>query len=99
MADLCRHLSAHGFVVDDQAENARSVLTETIIATASNPGAWTALGATIVAYLRRDRGKAARIRVDDSSFSIHGYSAREAERLAAELTELIRAHEEPDDVR
>jgi hypothetical protein len=57
---------------------------------AGNPAAWTASGAAVVAFLRRHRGKVHRVRVEDEWISIEGYSARQAERLAARVPELSR---------
>lgn len=81
--DFREHLTGEGFRVPRGA--ARSALVEIIVATAENPAAWTAVGGTVVAFLRRHRGKVHRFEVEGRSVSIEGYSAREAERLATEL--------------
>ncbi len=67
------------------------------MATAENPAAWTAVGGTVVAFLRRHRGKVHRFEVEGESVSIEGYSAGEAERLAAVLARSGRKrHDDPD---
>ncbi|XVV00722.1 effector-associated constant component EACC1 [Actinosynnema sp. CA-248983] len=92
--DFREHLTTHGFHVPPGAT--RSALTEVVVATAQNPAAWTAVGGTLVAFLRRHRGKVHRFEVDGRSVSIEGYSAKEAERLAAELARADRKrHDEP----
>jgi hypothetical protein len=92
--DLREHLAAKGFHVPHGA--ARSALAGIIVATAENPAAWTAVGGTVVAFLRRHRGKVHRFEVEGESVSIEGYSAREAERLAAELAKSVRErHHDP----
>lgn len=70
--------------------SARSVVTEVIVATAANPAAWAAVGSTIVAFFRRNRGKTCRFDVEGQTFSAGGYSDREARRLAAAMSDLIR---------
>ncbi|PSL55852.1 hypothetical protein B0I31_104143 [Saccharothrix carnea] len=93
--DLREHLAAEGFRVPRGA--ARSALAEIIVATAENPAAWTAVGGTVVAFLRRHRGKVHRFEVEGESVSIEGYSSREAERLAARLAESRRRrHDDPE---
>lgn len=75
---------------------ARSALAEIIVATAENPAAWTAVGGTVVAFLRRHRGKVHRFEIEGESVSIEGYSSKEAERLAAELAKSGRKrHDDP----
>lgn len=76
--------------------DARSVVTEVIVATAANPAAWTAVGGTIVAFLRRNRGKACRFEVEGQTFTADGHSDREARRLAAAMTDLIRDRKSGD---
>jgi hypothetical protein len=83
------HLVSRGFRIPEG--EARSVVTEVIVATAGNPAAWTAVGATIVAFLHRHRGKVHRFEVEGKTVSVEGYSARQAERLAADILGLSRA--------
>lgn len=90
--DFSEHLTAQGFRVPQGAT--RSAVVEIIVATAQNPAAWTAVGGTLVAFLRRHRGKVHRFEVEGRSVSIEGYSAKEAERLA---TELAKAERKRDD--
>lgn len=93
--DLREHLAARGFRVPRGA--ARSALVEIIVATAENPAAWTTVGGTVVAFLRRHRGKVHRFEVEGESVSIEGYSSKEAERLAARLAESGRKrHDGPE---
>ncbi|TDP95102.1 hypothetical protein EV186_105334 [Labedaea rhizosphaerae] len=83
-ADAFReHLTSQGFRLPDG--DARSVVSEIITATAGNPAAWTAVGGVVVAFLRRHRGKVHRMEVEGKSVSIEGYSADEAEALAAQF--------------
>jgi hypothetical protein len=87
------HLTAQGFRVPDN--DARAVVSEAIVAVATNPAAWTAAGGTIVAFLRRHRGKVHRFEIDGKPVSIEGYSARDAKRLAADLLDLSRQRGKP----
>lgn len=77
------HLREQGFDIPEG--DARGGWSEVVVATAGNPAAWTAVGATVVAFLRRHRGKVHRFKVGGRSVSIEGYSAEDAERLAADL--------------
>ncbi|MFT7841673.1 hypothetical protein Q5530_36530 [Saccharothrix sp. BKS2] len=81
--DFRDHLASAGFRLPRGA--ARSVLVEVVVAVAESPAAWTAVGGTVVAFLGRHRGKVHRFEVNGNPVSIEGYSARDAERLAAEL--------------
>ncbi|MFD0201076.1 MULTISPECIES: effector-associated constant component EACC1 [Saccharothrix] len=93
--DLREHLAAEGFRVPRGV--ARSALAEIIVATAENPAAWTAVGGTVVAFLRRHRGKVHRFEIEGESVSIEGYSSEEAERLAARLAKSSRErHDDPE---
>lgn len=80
---LREYLREQGFDIPEG--DARGVWSEVVVATAGNPAAWTAVGGTVVAFLRRHRGKVHRFKVDGKSVSIEGYSAEDAERLAADL--------------
>lgn len=82
------HLAAHGFGLPE--DDARAISREVTVATAANPAAWTAAGATIVAFLHRHRGKAHRFEVEGESVSVEGYSARHVKRLAIHLAGLSR---------
>ena len=82
---LREYLREQGFDIPEG--EARGVWYEVVVATAGNPAAWTAVGGTVVAFLRRHRGKVHRFKVDGRSVSIEGYSAEDAERLAADLIE------------
>lgn len=82
-AEFREHLAAQGFHVPEG--DARSVVTEIVVATASNPAAWTAVGGTVVAFLTRHRGKVHRFDVEGESVTIEGYSARDARKLAEEV--------------
>ncbi len=86
--DFRDHLAAHGFRFP--AGDARSVVSEVIVATASSPAAWTAVGGTVVAFLHRHRGKVIRFEAEGKSVSIEGCSAREVNRMATDLLELSR---------
>lgn len=90
--DFVGHLAGEGFRVPQGAT--RSAFVEIVVATAENPAAWTAVGGTVVAFLRRHRGKVHRFEVEGRSVSIEGYSAREAERLATELAESSRKRDD-----
>ena len=81
--DFRDHLASAGFRLPRGAT--RSVLVEVVVAVAENPAAWTAVGGTVVAFLGRHRGKVHRFEVGGNPVSIEGYSARDAERLAAEI--------------
>lgn len=81
--DFREHLCEQGFDIPEG--DARGVGSELVVATAGNPAAWTAVGGAVVAFLRRHRGKVHKFEVDGRSVSIEGYSAAEAERLAADL--------------
>ncbi|MDT6983129.1 hypothetical protein ACFSUJ_01780 [Streptomyces lusitanus] len=89
------YLRERGFHIPEG--NARGVLSEVVVATAGNPAAWTAVGGTVVAFLRRHRGKVHRFKVDGRSVSIEGYSAADAERLAADLVERARTGDRTPD--
>jgi hypothetical protein len=86
--DFRAALSAQNFRIPEGA--ARSLVAEVIVATAANPAAWTAVGGMVLAFLRRHRGKVHRFEVEGRPVSIEGYSARDAERLAADLLALSR---------
>ncbi|MFD9892274.1 hypothetical protein ACFWY9_23270 [Amycolatopsis sp. NPDC059027] len=92
--DFREHLTAQGFCVSD--DDARSVVSEAVVAVAANPAAWTAVGGIIVTFLRRHRGKVHRFEVENKKISIEGYSARDARKLAADLLKLSRQHGKPE---
>lgn len=91
--DLRDHLREKGFNIPEG--DARGVWSEVVVATAGNPAAWTAVGGTVVAFLRRHRGKVHRFKANGRSVSIEGYSAEEAERLAADLTSWAQTNDPP----
>ncbi|MFZ4152013.1 effector-associated constant component EACC1 [Streptomyces pseudogriseolus] len=89
------YLRERGFDIPEG--DARGVLSEVVVATAGNPAAWTAVGGTVVAFLRRHRGKVHRFEVDGRSVSVEGYSAADAERLAADLVDRARTGDRTPD--
>lgn len=82
------YLTDRGFRIP--AGDARSAVTEVIMATAANTAAWTAVGGTIIAYFRRNRGKEYKFDVERQTFTAKGYSDREARRLVKAVSDLIR---------
>ncbi|TMQ92655.1 hypothetical protein ETD83_26815 [Actinomadura soli] len=89
--DFRDHLVARGFRVPEGSARA---VTEIVTATAGNPAAWTAVGGMVVAFLRRHRGKVHRFKVEGRSYSVEGYSAKQAERLAKAMIEMSRDRED-----
>ncbi|MFC5186028.1 hypothetical protein [Actinomadura harenae] len=86
--ELRAHLSGHGFRLP--TGDARAVVTEVLVATAGSAAAWTAVGGTVVAYLRRNKGVAFRCEVEGRMFIAHGYSMREVRELSKAVLSLIR---------
>jgi hypothetical protein len=91
--DLREHLREQGFDIPEG--DTRGVWSEVVVATAGNPAAWTTVGGTVVAFLGRHRGKVHRFKVNGRSVSIEGYSAEDAERLAAHLIDRAQTSDPP----
>jgi hypothetical protein len=89
--DFATTLEAAGFAIVEGTP--KSALVELLVAVAQSEAAWAAIGAVVVAFLRRHSGRRVTIEGDHGSLTIEGHSPAETEAAMQQLIRPRTGHE------
>lgn len=84
--DFRHQMHGIGFQFVDDADRARSGISEVLRAVAENQAVWAALGGAVIAFLRRHRGKRVCLEIDGRTVSLENYAEADVQRLLNKTT-------------